>query len=726
MGWLLDSIASVNTAASGELLDIFAKAAVILLAAFAGAYVLRRAAAATRYQLWTAALISVLALPLLSAFLPAWQVPLLPAEMMEAGLEEAPFAPASRTALQERHDSGSKATAATPPAISAPPNRGSAGVEPAPAQVAVPAPSVLASAVALLSSLSWSIWLMGIWMAGTLFLLTRLAVSMVAAWWVTRHAEPLRGSRWAVAARSVQDRLGITSEVALVTSDKTTMPMAWGIFRPRVLLPREAEHWPNERRRVVLLHEMAHLKRRDCQTLLLARLVTALYWINPLVWVANRRMQAERERACDDLVLSAGTRGTDYAQHHLEIARNMRRPTTAGYAAVAMARPSQLEGRLLRILDPSLNRRRATRIASVAGIALVSMLVLPLAVLQPWAEAAVSSPAQNAGGQELERVQDGERQTDRGVQVETDVRSSDGAREAIQEAMDSIDEEKLELAIETAVERLVERDLEFTYEVSHRQADPRVLAALTTALADTEWQIREQAAESLGNLEDPAGIPVLSNALATDESPQVREAAARALGMIEDVSAVPALSAALGDEVDAVREQVEWALGMIEDEAGIAALSTLVSDTNVGVREEAVWALGMIEDQSAVLALTAALDDAAVQVREQAAWSLGMIEDESAVQALATALSDDRAEVRKQAAWALGMIESTDATEHLVAVGLQDDEWFVREQAAWALGMIGDERALDALLDAMSDENLEVRKQALWAVSQISSNSNGN
>ena len=110
------------------------------------------------------------------------------------------------------------------------------------------------------------------------------------------------------------------------------------------------------------------------------------------------------------------------------------------------------------------------------------------------------------------------------MQVETDVRSSDGAREAIQEAMDSIDEEKLELAIETAVERLVERDLEFTYEVSHRQADPRVLAALTTALADTEWQIREQAAESLGNLEDPAGIPVLSNALATDESPQVREA----------------------------------------------------------------------------------------------------------------------------------------------------------------------------------------------------------
>ncbi len=754
MAWLLET---------GGLLDVLAKAALILLAAFAAAYLLRRASAAIRYQLWTVALVSVLALPLLSALLPAWQVPLLPVDALEAGLAAAPAAaPPTAPVAPVRQGDGRNEIASSPAAAEAvsPPREASNG---ALRGTPVSWSSLPAPVTAFLASLSWSTWLAAIWLAGTLFLLARLAVSTTAAWWITRHAEPLRGSRWAVTARAVQDRLGITSEVALVTSDKTTMPMAWGLLRPRVLLPREAEDWPNERRRVVLLHEMAHLKRRDCQTLLLARLVTALYWVNPLAWVANRQMHAERERACDDLVLSAGTRGTDYAQHLLEIAGAMRRPTTAGYAAVAMARPSQLEGRLLRILDPTLNRRRATRMASVAGVVLVSMLVLPLAALQPWAEAAVLSPALDAEEQQRERAQDRDRQ----VQVETDVQignvqarividdlaidrqiiislieshvpqerlnawaanaaqhidvremvaaiieaarqagfrghlrnAFDGAgtdeeqlRRIIQDAMESIDENEIQLAIETGIERFVEQDLSFSLETSQRQADPRVLEALLTALGDTEWQIREQAAESLGSLEDPAGVPALSSVLAGDESARVREAAARALGMIEDASAVAALSTASGDEADAVRKQVAWALGMIEADAGITALSALVTDANVGVRKEAVWALGMIEDQSSVPALTTALGDESVQVRKEAAWALGMIEDPSAVPALTTALGDDRSEVRKE--------------------------------AAWALGMIGDEQALDALLDAMSDENLQVRKQALWAVSQISGDAN--
>ena len=144
------------------------------------------------------------------------------------------------------------------------------------------------------------------------------------------------------------------------------MPMAWGLMRARVLLPAEADDWPIDRQRVVLLHELAHVKRRDCVTQMLAHLACATYWFNPLVWLAAQRLRAERERACDDLVLAAGTRGSDYADHLLDIARSLRSGAWPTWSAVTMAHRSQLEGRLMAILDPALPRRSPTRRAMVA------------------------------------------------------------------------------------------------------------------------------------------------------------------------------------------------------------------------------------------------------------------------------------------------------------------------------------------------------------------------
>jgi len=378
----------------------------------------------------------------------------------------------------------------------------------------------------------------------------------------------------------------------------------------------------------VLLHEMAHLKRRDCQTLLLARLVTALHWFNPLAWTATRRLQAERERACDDLVLDAGTGSADYAQHLLEIARAMKARGAPTWATVAMARPHELEGRLMAILDPARSRRRSTRAVSAVALGAMAVLLLPLAALQP---AVAAQPQTQAVEQrvkiELERQLELalQLQLERPLEMRTAVAVDVPLDFAFDMDMDGVlGEARLGDAVLGGVgEGFIEG-----LRVGRQQAqevDPRVLQALLTALQDEEAEIRAEAAYALGNLESLDAVAPLVVVL-SDEDANVRSEAAWALGMIESVDAVPALAAAVGDANEDVREQVAWALGMIESAEAVDALSDMLrNDSSADVREQAAWALGMIADEAALDALLDAFTDEDTDVRKQALWAVGQI-----------------------------------------------------------------------------------------------------
>src|SRR5207248_6884747 len=93
----------------------------------------------------------------------------------------------------------------------------------------------------------------------------------------------------------------------LLRSGRFGIPVTWGVVYPVVLLPDDADDWADERRRYVLVHEMAHVKRVDAFTQLVAQLVLAAFWFDPFVWLAAHRMRVEREHACDDYVLREGT-----------------------------------------------------------------------------------------------------------------------------------------------------------------------------------------------------------------------------------------------------------------------------------------------------------------------------------------------------------------------------------------------------------------------------------
>jgi hypothetical protein len=169
--------------------------------------------------------------------------------------------------------------------------------------------------------------------------------------------------------------------------------VTWGVVYPAVLLPSESAEWPEARRRFVLVHEMAHVKRFDALTQLCSQIALAVFWFDPLLWLAVRRMQVEREHACDDYVLRDGTAPSLYAGELLDMVRSLGTPrhehAAPAFAALAMARRAEFEGRMLAILDPAIDRGPPHPIATFMTAAFVAFLALPLAAVQPF-----DSPAQ--------------------------------------------------------------------------------------------------------------------------------------------------------------------------------------------------------------------------------------------------------------------------------------------------------------------------------------------
>ncbi len=112
-----------------------------------------------------------------------------------------------------------------------------------------------------------------------------------------------------------------------------------------------------------------------------AELLRAVYWFNPLVWIACRQLRRESEQACDDVVLGVGVEGTEYASTLLDLARAFRQHRRSFFPAPAMARPSSLETRVSAMLNRNLNRTPLTRSTCIAIVIALLVVALPLAGL---------------------------------------------------------------------------------------------------------------------------------------------------------------------------------------------------------------------------------------------------------------------------------------------------------------------------------------------------------
>ena len=350
------------------LIDATMKSVVIFAAAGLFGLALRRRSAAVRGLVWSLAIVGCLVVPFFSLTLPQWKVGVLPAT--SEGFEAA------------RWTDNRQAVTPPVPIVAGPlPSTTTSSTQttstPVQSKPVTSENGILQSNMSEtgFTSLHWTEWIAVCWAGGVLFLITRLIVGIGVVW----HVSICSNNFNSLIPHTPPNWRG---PVSVRQSDAVTVPMVWGLFRPVILLPADAEEWSPEQQRAVMLHELAHIQRQDWLMQTMAQITCAVYWFNPLLWFAARRMRIEVERACDDHVLNAGYQSTDYAQHLLDIVRNIRKAGTATRSAVAMARSSKIEGRLQTILAKHRNRKPMTKIAVAIGLLTLICFVVPMGVMQ--------------------------------------------------------------------------------------------------------------------------------------------------------------------------------------------------------------------------------------------------------------------------------------------------------------------------------------------------------
>ncbi|HEX4796688.1 MAG TPA: M56 family metallopeptidase [Humisphaera sp.] len=400
--------AAVLDRLSPHLLRAAVGSAVVIALATIVALTMRRASAATRHGVWLAGAVGALLLPVLSAMLPGWHVlPHMRGVPTETSVVHVQVAHSTEQAIslpaqpapalpQVQSPQSPAATSARNHEATANVNIESPATDPSPApstvlpadaaplrQAPAPAPQQKLVGITHRPPFPWTPGLLLCWAFGTLLLIVRLLLGNMSLWLLRRRCIVITDGEMFDLLQRLCRELNLRRPVELLQSPARSMPMTWGLLHARLLLPQEADQWPTAQRRDVLLHELGHLKRGDCLSQLLSQIACALYWFNPLVWIADRRMQVERERACDDLVLNSGTDARAYARHLLESISVPSFPAfTLSGTAMAMARPSTLEERMRAILDVSVSRRGTSARYRALMVVLLLGAIVPGAILK--------------------------------------------------------------------------------------------------------------------------------------------------------------------------------------------------------------------------------------------------------------------------------------------------------------------------------------------------------
>jgi beta-lactamase regulating signal transducer with metallopeptidase domain/HEAT repeat protein len=685
------------TGSSISMLLLLAKATLILLVALGITLSMQRASAGSRHLVWLVTLAALLLVPALTAWAP------IPIRVLPAKVKSEPTAAPSVTTSGPTNRAGKidKAGLLTAPVVT--------GDEAAPS-------SSLGEKFASSPLLSGLSIVFLVWAAVLLVIAASLGFATLAVRRIVNRARPLDSQDWLTPLWEVSDRLALDEPPRLLRSEDAKMPFACGVFNATIVLPAECDSWSLDRRRAVLLHELAHVRRHDLVGHTLGRLACAVYWFHPLVWTAAKQLRSESERACDDLALACGARATDYAEHLLDIVTSVRRDSTPS-VALAMARRKEFEGRMLAILDPELRHSSPSRRQSAALIGSLALISIVVGAAAPAPRAAALH--QVAGHEQARDRAQNPVPSVPGIELlnsrKPDMKGYPDSREIIG---GSAMHQKTETVMKQNMQTLTNTQTSSRIEQSFAKVVEQAVQQGTSAASSALVQVLRQGGAKAGKDSDERPA-LLAKVLATDTSASLRRIAAWGLAEYAETQvAAEALANALRRDKDpSVREMAAWALadGNHRSVAVEALSAALRGDASTEVRATAAWALGNVGDRSSADVLSTALSDASPEVRKRALWALGNSDLKQAPPKVIAMLSDNDPELRELAAWVLYEIEDPASISGLEAALAREKNKELQIAYIRALAAVG-EKSVDALKGLLESKDPEIRNIAVRAL----------
>ncbi len=529
-----------------HLVDFAVKGSALVILVWGASLILRGISASLRNLLWTSTVIALIILPILPPLVPSLELKIIPELVPGQPLEGAGM-PASKIGGRDILEAESPGVGGTPDALK--------------------------------SGHPWTTWAAAAWILGGLLTFVWMSFGKIGLIQIERKSRLLSDESKNGLLDELRRHLGLRRRVRLFQNPTTAAAINRGIARPRIILPSEAAGWSPERLRVVFLHELAHIKRLDAIVDVFIHIALVVFWFHPLVWLACRRLRAERERTCDDVVLTAGIKASDYASHLMDVASELGSKPKPLWQVVTISQGSSLKDRLLCILDPKLNREAARPRYGIPSVILLAGILLPIASARLW-----NTPARAAFGSDGSIPGKARTPEQPPLKKESPAPRSE-TPSALNPASDTDSNRRIRVLVEMLGHEDTDMRLLAVRSIAGLPAEDR-LEPLLLAMANEVTEVRKIALAALAAIEKPRARLALENAL-EDASSEVRLEAVKAAAGLEPRASLPLLMKAMKNEVALVRRVAIRKLIEIDDPSSRETIRQALDDKDEIVRRTA-------------------------------------------------------------------------------------------------------------------------------------------
>ncbi|MFB3882591.1 MAG: HEAT repeat domain-containing protein [Armatimonadota bacterium] len=597
------------------------------------------------------------------------------------------------------------------------------------------------------------------WALGCALMLARLAVGHLRVRRMLRAARPLEDEQVLAALAELERVAGVSREVRLLESTEAGAAMLYGWRWSAIVVPADwLESLQPRSVEALLLHELAHIRRGDFLAATVQRIVEALMFFHPLVWVASRRIGLVREELCDAWAAGRVGETAEYARTLLAAAERTR--GSFALASVGIAESKSALRRRVEVLIRARGGRRlktsvvlaiALVLATAAGaLGLGQLAATDRGSLQPWLAEMISQLASRDAGERQEALT-------------TIMDDPQHAAPAVPTLMGMLLDDTVLPAVTyfwaevpaTTVSEQAGEALEYLGEVALPavaraldDADPRRRRAAALALSrlvmmvgtqpvreaageklalllqDPDRLVAQAAAVALGKSGDERALPMLLEMMAAPD-PVIRARAADGLTYLRAPAARDALFAAFADGDEKVRERASFAFGYTSEGDEGERLAGALASPDPRVRAAAARAFHDVNDEGVMEAgygaLLAALNDPIAGVRRAALeglWSADRMGGRLRAKPLLPLANDRDAAVRAKAMEMLGLTGEPAAVGPLVAALGSDPDAGVRAEAAGWLRS-NDPKVVAALVAALGDADDGVRIRAAMSLGEV-------